>query len=115
VFQSWGNATEDWWPFPTIWDINELSREARSGVIGWPQQSISVSKHEPYEKNRSLRSIINKMLDWFEDPTEPINFGAIYFDEPGRTGKMKIVSLFLDQHILLILIQAFKRVLSLRP
>ena len=30
------------------------------------------------------------MLNWFDDPKEPINFGAIYFDEPGRTGKWKL-------------------------
>ena len=96
VFQSWANATKEWWPFQAIWSINEQKREARSGVIGWPQQSISVFRHQPYEKDRLLRDIIDQMLDWFNDSASPINFGAIYFDEPGRTGKMKIFSLSLS-------------------
>jgi ectonucleotide pyrophosphatase/phosphodiesterase family member 5 len=90
IFQSWKNNSEDWWPFQTIWTINEQRKGARSGVIGWPQDVISVSKYQAYRQERSFRDIINQILDWFNDPLEPINLGAIYFHEPGRTGRTTI-------------------------
>ncbi|CAF1033645.1 unnamed protein product [Rotaria sp. Silwood1] len=85
-FQSWKNMTNEWWSFKTIWTINEERHDARSGVIGWPQHLISISKYEPYDKERSFTAIIDQMLNWFNDPIEPINFGAIYFPEPDLTG-----------------------------
>ncbi len=76
-----------WWPIKPIWTINEQRLGARSGVIGWVQDSINISKYEPYQKDRSNQEMIDQILYWFTDPNEPINFGAIYFREPGITGK----------------------------
>jgi len=90
IFQSWKNMSSQWWPLKSIWTINEQRIGARSGVIGWPQNSIVVSKYETYRKERSDKDIIDQILNWFNDPTEPINFGAIYFQEPSLTGKIDI-------------------------
>ncbi|CAF3333715.1 unnamed protein product [Rotaria socialis] len=87
TFQTSGNMTSQWWPFKTIWTINEQRPEGRSGVIGWPQNQIFVSKYEPYRKERTFQDVTDQMLNWFNDPKEPINFGAIYFPEPELTGR----------------------------
>jgi hypothetical protein len=87
IFESWENMPNQWWPIKPIWTINEQRLGARSGVIGWVQDSINISKYEPYQKNRSNQEMIDQILYWFTDPNEPINFGAIYFREPGITGK----------------------------
>ncbi|CAF4145542.1 unnamed protein product [Rotaria sp. Silwood2] len=87
LFQSWKNTTNEWWPLKSIWTINEERHDARSGVIGWPQHPILISKYEPFRKERSFEEIVDKMLNWFNHPSEPINFGAIYFPEPDLTGK----------------------------
>ncbi len=87
TFESSGNMTNgDWWPYPTIWSINEQRKGARSGVVGWPQDPISISKYQSYRRARSFRDIIDQILLWFNDPIEPINFGAIYHHEPDLTG-----------------------------
>ncbi len=87
IFQAWENMPNEWWPMKSIWTINEQRLGARSGVIGWAQDSIGISKYEPFRKERTYKEIIDQILDWFNDPTEAINFGAIYFPEPGLTGK----------------------------
>ena len=86
IFQTWSNASEDWWPIETIFTLNEKRQDARSGVIGWPQKGLSVTRFEPFQRDRTLRDIIEQILRWFNDPTEPINFGAIHFHEPASTG-----------------------------
>lgn len=86
IFQSSENMTNQWWPFRTIWSVNEQRADARSGVIGWPQHQIVATKYEPYRKDRSFKDIADQMLRWFNDPKEPINFGAIYYPEPELTG-----------------------------
>jgi ectonucleotide pyrophosphatase/phosphodiesterase family protein 5 len=87
TFQSWQDSSSQWWPMKPIWTINEQRPGARSGVIGWPQSSVAVSKYEPYLKDRSFTEMVDQMLRWFNDPSEPINFGAIFFPEPRITGE----------------------------
>lgn len=87
VFDSTKNLSNgNWWPHPSIWSVNEQRKGGRSGVVGWPQDSIHISKYEPFNKTRPFQDIIDRILLWFNDPLEPINFGAIYFLEPDYTG-----------------------------
>lgn len=81
-----------WWPIRPIWTINQqrIGGIGRSGVIGWRQDSIGISRYQKYQKDRPYQDIIDQMLSWFNHPTEPINFGAIFFSEPGLTGKENI-------------------------
>jgi hypothetical protein len=83
---SYNMTIGNWWPYPGIWSINEQRKEARSGVVSWPQESIQISKFQAYNRSRSFRDIIDRILLWFNDPIEPINFGAIYYHEPDLTG-----------------------------
>lgn len=76
----------DWWPYPTIWSVNERRPGARSGVSSWPQENLIVSKYQDYNGTRPFRDIIDQSIRWFTDPIEPINFGAIYYREPDYTG-----------------------------
>jgi ectonucleotide pyrophosphatase/phosphodiesterase family protein 5 len=76
----------DWWPYPTIWSVNEQRKGARSGVSSWPQERIGISKYQAYNRSRPFRDTIDQVLLWFNDSIEPINFGAIYSDEPDLTG-----------------------------
>ena len=87
VFQFGENMTNQPWPMKSIWTINEQRVNARSGVIGWLQDSINISKFQTYQKNQSSQSMIDQMLRWLTDSQEGINFGAIYFREPGLTGR----------------------------
>jgi ectonucleotide pyrophosphatase/phosphodiesterase family protein 5 len=87
TFQSGENMTNQWWPIKSIWTINEQRSGARSGVIGWVQDSLDISRYESYQKDRPYQEMINQILQWFTDSNEPINFGAIYFQEPAITGK----------------------------
>lgn len=86
IFRSWINASNDWWAIEPIWTLNERRKDARSGVIGWPQNGIFVNKSEPFRTDRSMNETIDRILQWFNEPIDPINFGAIYFDEPATTG-----------------------------
>jgi len=79
-------STFNWWPYPAIWDFNERRQGARSGVSSWPQHPINISRYQSYNRSRSFRDTIDQILSWFNDPIEPINFGAVYFDEPDLTG-----------------------------
>ena len=96
VFQPGEKSAIQWWPQRAIWSINEGRQGARSGVIGWPQDAISVSDYQPYRNDaeRSFKEIIDQILIWFTRPNKPINFGAIYFPEPDFTGKF-LISLYL--------------------
>ena len=78
----------DWWPYPAIWSVNEQRKGGRSGVVSWPQENLRISKYEPYKRSRAFRDIIDQTLRWFNDSVEPINFGAIYFDEHDLTGSI---------------------------
>ena len=87
IFEPSGNMSNgQWWPHPAIWTINERRKGARSGVFGWPQDPIKISNYQPYLRARSFRESIDQILRWFNDPVQPINFGAIYSDEPDRAG-----------------------------
>jgi len=93
VLQSWENITNQWWPFKPIWAINEQRNGGLSGVIGWPQDSLYTAKFNVNRKDRSFQEIIDQMLSWFNDLSRPINFGAIYFQEPDLTGRIYIYTL----------------------
>jgi ectonucleotide pyrophosphatase/phosphodiesterase family protein 5 len=85
---SYNITDERWWPYPPIWSINEQRKGGRSGVVSWPQDPITVSKYQAFNKTRPFREIIDQILHWFNDPVEPINFGAIYYLEPDYTGSI---------------------------
>lgn len=87
LFQFGENVTNQSWPMKSIWTVNEQRIGARSGVIGWPQELMNISKFRMYQPGQSSQSMIDQMLDWFTNSDEPINFGVIYFREPGLTGK----------------------------
>lgn len=87
VFQFGENMTNQPWPVKPIWTINEQRANARSGVIGWLQDSMNISRFQTDSLSQSSQSIIDRMLGWLTDPDEGINFGAIYFREPGLTGR----------------------------
>lgn len=95
IFQAWNKTDTEWSTVKPIWTINEQTKDARSGIIGWPQYPVSAQKYEPYKKERSFKEIVDRMLEWFNDPNKPINFGAIYFPEPDLTGILRFFSILL--------------------
>lgn len=84
IFQSTTNMNQSWWAKKSIWTMNEQRPNARTGVIGWKQEFLMISKYEKYDSNRSNQQLIDQMLTWFD---EGINFGTIFFSEPGLTGQ----------------------------
>ncbi len=39
----------------------------------------------PYKGSRPFNDLIDQFVHLFADDTDPINFGALYFNEPGRS------------------------------
>ncbi len=83
-----------------IWVSNQLANSSsprRSGVIAWPGSDIPINgylafKHEDYKSTRSFDSVLQRIFEWFREPIETrINFGAVYYFEPDRTGQIYFI------------------------
>ena len=84
-------------PMP-IWIANQLaetnrsSRYARrSGAMMWPggfERLYNESNFRvwPYDETMANKTKIDKVVQWFTDESEPINFAALYYLEPDSTG-----------------------------
>lgn len=77
-----------------IWVTNQKQNtKARSGCVYWVGDGASIKGFKPYRylefnKNTLLNftSRIDKIIEWFTDPSYPINLGLLYFEEPDHTG-----------------------------
>ncbi|XP_029648124.1 bis(5'-adenosyl)-triphosphatase enpp4-like [Octopus sinensis] len=77
-----------------IWVTNQKENtKARSGCVYWVGDGASIKGFKPYRylefnKNYLLNftSRIDKIIEWFTDPSYPINLGLLYFEEPDHTG-----------------------------
>lgn len=71
-----------------IWSRNQrFSYSRRSAVSAWPGGDVTFSGQNvtyfPYKSNADFYESANQLIDLFLDKDRPINFGALYFDEPG--------------------------------
>ena len=82
---------------------NQLKNDSihrRSGVIAWPGVNVPIngyrpSKYQAFNLTRKFDSILQQMIDWFNEPIETrINLGIIYYPEPDITGNILVLEKF---------------------
>ena len=77
-----------------IWATNQKHSKSRLSAAEWIGSDVVVHDQAiitiPYNQSRPYKEIINQFIELFTKEDEPINFGAIYFDEPDHTGIIKL-------------------------
>ena len=70
-----------------IWITNQKAGDGRRSAAEWVGAGVSFSNQSaiyiPYNKTKSFKTLVDEFVKLFIRETEPINFGAMYFDEPG--------------------------------
>lgn len=70
-----------------IWVTNQKAGENRRSAAEWVGANIVFENQNityiPYNKSRAYKDLIDQFIDLFTCEKEPINFGALYFDQPG--------------------------------
>lgn len=70
-----------------IWVLNSRAGNNRLSAAEWLGSNIFFNKTNvisiDYNVSRAYNDIIDQFIRYFVNDTNPINFGAIYFDEPG--------------------------------
>ncbi|XP_060707307.1 bis(5'-adenosyl)-triphosphatase enpp4 [Hemiscyllium ocellatum] len=80
-----------WWNEATpIWVTNQQQGHKSGGVM-WPGTDVSIQNTTPsyylkYDHNVTFNKRVDHIIKWFTNSTEPINFGALYWEEPDSTG-----------------------------
>ncbi|XP_014474847.1 PREDICTED: bis(5'-adenosyl)-triphosphatase enpp4-like [Dinoponera quadriceps] len=75
-----------------IWTVNEKSGEGRrSGTMMWPGSVYEYQGTKPsfalqFNDTISFEDRIDTLMSWFVHPTNPINFGILYIEEPDYHG-----------------------------
>ncbi|XP_074662587.1 ectonucleotide pyrophosphatase/phosphodiesterase family member 5-like isoform X2 [Tubulanus polymorphus] len=85
-----------WYNGKPIWYVNQAHGNAyRSGVVHYPLSLAPVDNVTPFRNagpynhgKMPFKTRIDKMIAWFTDDDYPINFGALYFQEPDHSGHM---------------------------
>jgi hypothetical protein len=58
-------------------------------VAGWPGSNVAFAGEGvvqvAYDPNAKFKDLIDKYIALFVDEHEPVNFGALYFNEPGES------------------------------
>ncbi|XP_053315883.1 bis(5'-adenosyl)-triphosphatase ENPP4 [Spea bombifrons] len=80
-----------WWEEATpIWVTNQL-HGYRSGGAMWPGSDVRIHNSTPtyyldYDRDVSFAQRVDNVTGWFTRPDDPINFAALYYEEPDRGG-----------------------------
>jgi ectonucleotide pyrophosphatase/phosphodiesterase family member 5 len=95
-FTSKGATNIKWWngtgsqKVEPIWITNEAAGHGRvSGICMWPGCDVvgqTPSFYMPYNASVSFERRADDVIKWFTDKTKPINFGAVYMDQPDHVG-----------------------------
>ncbi|XP_041043649.1 bis(5'-adenosyl)-triphosphatase enpp4 isoform X2 [Carcharodon carcharias] len=90
-FSSSEDKDQFWWNEATpIWITNQQQGHKSGGVM-WPGTDVSIHNTTPsyylkYDRNVKFNERVNHIIEWLSNSTEPINFGALYWEEPDATG-----------------------------
>ncbi|XP_078398132.1 bis(5'-adenosyl)-triphosphatase enpp4 isoform X1 [Cetorhinus maximus] len=90
-FSSSADKDQFWWNEATpIWITNQQQGHKSGGVM-WPGTDVSIHNTTPsyylkYDRNVTFNERVNHIIEWLSNSTEPINFGALYWEEPDATG-----------------------------
>ena len=113
----WDNGTESWTGQP-IWFANEKAGaealvKRGSGVFFWPGHFAEIRGQTlarniiPYNRSIPLEQRINTVVDWFIDHHNPVNFVALYYEDPDDFGhssgpsneSLSDVIVYIDKHV----------------
>lgn len=80
-----------------IWITNQKAGDSRLSAAEWIGSNIVFGDTNivqiPYNRSKTYRELIDQFIGLFTRKFEPINFGALYFDEPGKK-KNPILKIF---------------------
>lgn len=76
-----------------IWITNQKHGDGRRSAAEWVGSNIKFGEeqpiHIPYNHSTPFNKLIDNFIQLFTNKDEePINFGALYFDEPDHTGHL---------------------------
>jgi ectonucleotide pyrophosphatase/phosphodiesterase family protein 5 len=75
-----------------IWATNQRGGDGRRSAAEWIGSNITFNSQHilniTYNRATPYKELIDRFVTFFTDASEPINFGALYFDEPDHTGHM---------------------------
>jgi predicted AlkP superfamily pyrophosphatase or phosphodiesterase len=92
-FQSNKAQTVEWFgqnkATEPIWITNQKHGDGRRSAAEWVGSNIKFGDEEvvhiPYNHSTPFNNLVDRFIQLFTNKDEePINFGALYFDEPGR-------------------------------
>ena len=70
-----------------IWISNQRAGGGRKSAAEWVGAGVSFDDQSalyiPYNNTKPYKDLIDEFVALFTRDVEPINFGALYFDEPG--------------------------------
>ena len=71
-----------------IWITNQKGGDGRRSAAEWVGSNLKFNGEGvlniPYNKSTPYKELIDKFMGFYTDEHEPVNFGALYFDEPGN-------------------------------
>ena len=71
-----------------IWVTNQKADKDRRSAAEWVGANVVFDNQSinyiPYNRSTPYHDLIDKFIALFTDSHQPINFGALYFDEPGK-------------------------------
>jgi len=71
-----------------IWTTNQRAGEGRRSAAEWVGANVQFNGQKiisiPYNKSTPYKDLIDTFIKLYTDEHDPINFGALYFDEPGK-------------------------------
>ena len=70
-----------------IWVTNQKAGNGRKSAASWVGSGVKFEDQAPinipYNMTKPYNELIDEFIALFVKPDDPINFGAVYFDEPG--------------------------------
>jgi predicted AlkP superfamily pyrophosphatase or phosphodiesterase len=75
-----------------IWATNQRAGGNRLSVAEWVGANVIFNSQHiiniPYNKSTPYKDLIDRFIHYFIAKDQPVNFGALYFDEPDHTGHL---------------------------
>lgn len=70
-----------------IWITNQKASPSRHSAAEWVGSGVNIHNEQiiaiPYNKSTPYKSLVDQFIALYTQKEKAINFGAIYFDEPG--------------------------------
>lgn len=75
-----------------VWATNQRAGGGRLSAAEWIGSNLIFNDQKvlniPYNRSTPHKDLVDRFVEFFTDSEKPVNFGALYFDEPDHTGHM---------------------------